>query len=174
MKNNKGKTEVLAINLRGQTNMIKIKITDEGKQIVLKPKQHIKILGVYIDDKLNWTKQVNYVKRKSMNVTRNIHRINYLLPIKQKVHLYNALISPQFDYADIIWGGCGKVNSQRLQIVQNFAAKSITGNKKFDSATKSLTKLKYLKWDQRHIHETVFTHKSLLFMNPDQINNTYL
>ena len=175
MKNNIGKTEVLAINLRRQTNTIKIKITDEGKQIILKPKQHIKILGVYIDDKLNWTKQVNYVKRKSMNVTRNIHRINYLLPIKQKVHLYNALISPQFDYADIIWGGCGKVNSQRLQIVQNFAAKSITGNKKFDSATKSLTKLKFLKLDQRrHIHETVFTHKSLLFMNPDQINNTYL
>ena len=110
-----------------------------------------------------------------MNVTRNIHRINHLLPIKHKVHLYNALISPKFDYADTIWGGCGKVNSQRLQIVQNFAAKSITGNKKSDSATKSLSKLKFLKLDQRrHVHETVFAHKLLLFMNPDQINNTYL
>ena len=110
-----------------------------------------------------------------MNVTRNIHRVNHFLPVKQRIYLYNTLISPQFDYADIVWGGCGKVNSQRLQITQNFAVKSITGNKKYDSATRSFQKLKFLRLDQRrHLHEAVFTHKSLLFQNPDEINNTYL
>ena len=110
-----------------------------------------------------------------MNAIRNIHRINNLIPIKLRIHLYNALISPQFDYADIAWGGCGKLNSRRLQTTQNFAIKSITGNKKSDSATASFNKLKFLRLHQRrYLHEATFAHKSLLFQNPDEINNQYL
>ena len=176
MKNNIGKTEVLVINIkRSPVNTMKIRIIDDGKEILLKPQKHIKILGILLDDQLNWTKQVSNVKKKSMNVIRNIHRINHLLPYKLRIHLYTALICPQFDYADIVWGGCGVVNSQRLQTVQNFAIKSITGNKKSDSATKSFQKLKFLRLHQRrYLHEAAFTHKSLLFHNPEEINNGYL
>ena len=109
-----------------------------------------------------------------MNATRNLHRINHLLPIKEKVNLYNALIVPHFDYADIAWGGCGKINSNKLQIVQNFAAKSITGHKKHDSATFSRNKLKFLDLQQRrNIHEAAFVHKSLQHLNPTNINSEY-
>ena len=176
MKNNIGKTEILIVNT-GKANLknVVIKVKDEGEQINLKPKTHIKILGVIIDDQLNWTKQVNNVKRNSFNSTRNLHRINHLLPIKVKIHLYNALITPHFDYADVVWGGCGKTNSKKLQLVQNFAAKSITGNRKYDSATNSLQKLKFLNLQQRrNIHEAVFVHKSILQLNPSNINTEYL
>ena len=160
---------------KAPVNNMKIQVIDTGKPKTLKPKQHIKILGVYLDDKLNWKKQISNVKSKAMNAIRNIHRINHLLPIKQRVQLYNSLISPQFDYADVVWGGCGAVNNQRLQVAQNFAIKSITGNKKSDSATASFTKLKFLRLEQRRfLHEAVFCHKSLLFQNPEEINNSYL
>ena len=175
MKNNIGKTEILIMNTRNiNLKNIAVKIKDEGQQISLKPQSFIKVLGVLIDDKLNWCKQVNKVKRNSINATRNLHRINHLLPIKEKVNLYNTLIVPHFDYADVVWGGCGKVNSSKLQVVQNFAAKSITGHKKSDSATYSLQKLKFLNLQQRrNIHEAVFTHKSLQQLNPTNINNEY-
>ena len=115
----------------------------------------ITILGVILDKNLNWRKQVNDVKKKALNATRNIHRINHLLPIQQRLNLYNALISPLFNYADVVWGGCGKKESLSLQKVQNFAARSITGNKKHDSATESLKTLKLLNLEQRRqIHET--------------------
>lgn len=175
MKNNIGKTEILLLNTGRQSNKdINIKIKQDKKVISIKPKSHIKILGVIIDSKLNWDHQVNNVKKKALNSTRNLHRINHVLPIKQRIQLYNTLTEPHFSYADIIWGGCGAVNSKKLQTVQNFAAKSITGNKKRDSATKSLSELKFLKLDQRRsVHETVFTHKSLLNMNPENINTLY-
>ena len=175
MKNNIGKTEILIINTRNANlKDIKIRVKNEGEQITLKPQSCIKVLGILIDDQLNWTKQTNNVKRKALNATRNLHRINHLLPVKVKINLYNALISPLFDYADVIWGGCGKVNSNKLQVVQNFAAKSITGNKKYDSATNSLQKIKFLKLQQRRtIHESVFAHKSLLHINPPNINAEY-
>jgi hypothetical protein len=72
----------------------------------------------------------------------------HLLPIKVKIHLYNALITPHFDCADVVSGGCGKTNCKKLQLALNFAAKSITGNRKHDTATNSLQKLKFLNLQQ--------------------------
>ena len=172
MKNNIGKTEILVVN-NNQPNM-EIRLNDEGEEIVVKTKPVIKILGVLIDEKLNWEKQINNVKKKSLNTMRSLHRVNHLLPLKEKINLYNSLLTPQFDYADIIWGGCSKQNSNKLQIVQNFAAKSITGNKKYDSATASLKKLKFLTLQQRRtIHEAKFAHKSILQQNPKNINSDF-
>ena len=160
MKNNIGKTEVLIINTKNANlKDIRINVKDEGNLIKIKPKAYIKILGVFIDNQLNWSKQVLNVKRKATNSIRNLHRINHLLPIKLKVNLYNALVTPHFDYADVVWGGCSKTDSQKLQIAQNFTAKSITGNKKYDSASNSLRKLRFLNLPQRRIdHESGYAH----------------
>ena len=174
MKNNISKTEILVLNPGRKNNHIQINVIDEGEQIVLKSQPHITVLGVIIDSKLTWANQVNSVKKKAMNVTRNVHRINHLLQMEHKMKLYNAIISPQFNYADIIWGGCLKKDSQSLQRVQNFAAKSITGHRKYDSATNSLNQLNLLNLQQRrNIHETVFIHKALLLKNTPNINDQY-
>ena len=114
------------------------------------------------------------VKRNAFNVTRNIHRINHLLPEKHRINLYHAIISPQFSYADIVWGGCNQTEKLSLQRVQNFAVKSITGNKKYDSATNSLKQLKLLNLEQRLcIHETVFAHKAIQGKLSANINKIY-
>ena len=102
MKNNIGKTEILILNSGRNTLNIQITVEDEGEKVTIKSKPFIKILGVVMDCKLNWTKQVNAVKSKAMNITRNIHRINHLLPMKQRLNLYTAVISPQFSYADTV------------------------------------------------------------------------
>ena len=76
--------------------------------------------------------------------------------------MYHCIISPNFDYGDVLFGGCSIKNSKRLQRVQNFAVKSITGNRKYDSATKSFQELKLLNLQQRRkVHESVFIHKAL-------------
>ena len=175
MKNNIGKSEILTIS-PGKINRNKMKITviDDGEPIVIETAQTIKILGVKIDENLNWKKQVNSVKRKSMNSIRNLNRVNNLLPIKYRIQLYKSLIEPLFSYADVVWGGCGKTTANSLQLAQNFAARSILGMKKSDSATTALKKLKFLNLSQRRrVHETVFTHKSLIHKHPDNINDAY-
>ena len=174
MKNNISKTEILVINNSLKNEYLKINVTDEGKRISIESKAFIKVLGILIDNKLSWKKQVNDVKRKAMNCTRNIHRINNLLPTQSRINLYHAIISPQFSYGDIVWGGCGKRESLSLQRVQNFAAKSIIGSRKYDSATEALEKLKFLNLEQRrNVHETVFLHKALLNKNTENINQEY-
>ena len=97
-----------------------------------------------------------------MYAVRNLHRINFFLPKNQKLNLYNSIVSPLFNYADIIWNGCNVRERNRLQTVQNFAAKSMTGKRKFQSATGSLAEYTRLRLHQRReIHEVVFTHKAL-------------
>ena len=88
--------------------------------------------------------------------------------------LYNTLIVPIFNYADIIWGGCTKTQARRLQVSQNFAARSILGKSKYDSGKEALKELKLLNLEQRRVvHESVFAHKGLIGNLPISIQNKY-
>ena len=143
-------------------------------RIRLKPKPFVEILGILIDDELTWDKQINRVKKISMNKTRNLHRINKMLPKQSRINMYNTIIAPAFDYCDVIYGGCTERNSKRLQIVQNFAVKSITGNRKHDSATPSFKELNFLKLKQRRkVHESVFIHKALTNNSSANLHQEY-
>ena len=103
MKNNASKSEILVVS-RKKSDKIKIKVFEEGLPKIVKSKIFIKILGVYIDKTLSWYKQINIVKRNATNVIRKVHRVNKFLPMKLKMTLYNTLIVPVFNYADIIGG----------------------------------------------------------------------
>lgn len=174
MKNNITKTEILTISPGRTPNKLIITVINEGKSTAIKTNETIKVLGVKIDEQLNWKKQVNAVKRKAMNSIRNLSRTYHLLPIKLRLQLYKSLVEPHFSYADVVWGGCGVTTANSLQLAQNFAARSILGMKKSESATTALKKLKLLNLKERRtIHETVFAHKSILNQHPININNAY-
>ena len=163
LKINTDKTKILMFDTNKDPETLQIQVNDGQLTHTLKPKPHLKVLGIYIDKDLNWKKQINIVKKNSMNVVRNVHRLNRFLSLKHRINIYNGIISPLFDYGDILWGGCNKNDAKRLQTVQNFAVKSITGNKKYDSASDSFNQLQFLKLeDRRKIHESVFIHKILL------------
>ena len=175
MKNNTGKTEVLVLNPgRKMKTMFKVKVIDDDKPIEIETKPTIKVLGVHLDQQLDWKKQVNGIKKKAMNSIRKLNRVNSILPLKYRIQLYKTLVEPHFSYADVVWGGCGITNAKSLQIAQNFAARSMLGMKKTDSATAALNKLHLLNLKQRRmVHETVFVHKSLLNKHPEDINLSY-
>ena len=175
MKNNIEKTEILIINSKkSKLKNTVFKFNDNGTKKKIKPSRSIEVLGIILDENLNWSSHTNKVKRDAFNTIRQLHRINHLLPIELRIQLYNTLVTPILDYADIIWGGCGAVNSKKVQIAQNFAIRSITGSKKHDSATESFKKLKFLNLQQRRlVHEAVFTNKSLLHLNPTNISLRY-
>ena len=162
MLNNIGKTEFLVFSPHDKTESLECEFFCNKEKITIKSEAAIEILGVFIDSKLKFTKQINKIKKRAMNVTRNIHRINYFLPMDQRLMLYNTIIAPLFNYGDVIWGGCDETDSKSLQKVQNFAARSICGKGRYDSATQSLKQLKLLDLKtRRKVHEAVFIHKAI-------------
>ena len=73
-----------------------------------------------------------------------LNRIKHLLPLDARVALYNALIRPLFDFADIIWGDRDNITLiHDLQILQNKAAKVILD---FPNHASSTDALKTLGW----------------------------
>ena len=57
--------------------------------------------------------------------------------------IYNSLIQPHFDYCSVIWDNLAGGLGQKLQRLQNRAARIITG---FDYYTRSSEILRSLNW----------------------------
>jgi hypothetical protein len=160
--NNTGKTEIMVISKKKNKEVFEISITENGKHEKLKLKKSIKILGVHLDEELNWNKHTSEVNKKARYATRNLQRTNHLLPFKSRLLLYNSLTASHFNYADTVWGGCNSKNKNKLQRTQNAAIKSILGLKRLDSSTQALKKANLLTLDQkRKVHEGVYVHKAL-------------
>ena len=76
-------------------------------------------------------KHIRKIKRNAMGKIRNLRRFLYMLALKQKINIFNAIviISPQSDYGDVLWSGCNQKEINSLHRIQNFAVKSILGKK---------------------------------------------
>ena len=175
--NNATKTEIMLLGSKqklDKTRRLRVKVKEEGKEKYLYGEAYLKILGIFVDQSLNWNKHISHVKKKAVNSIRNMHRANKLLPMKQKRILYNSLVTPHFTYADIIWNKCGTINQNKLQQAQNYAAKSILGQSKYSSSKEALRKLELLRLkDKRDIHTAVFVKKALDEKAPKEIVNKY-
>ena len=55
------------------------------------------------------------------------------LPTESLIMLYKTLIEPHIRYCSVVWGNCGEVLKDKLQIFQNRAARIITKTP-FDNA----------------------------------------
>ena len=174
---NPTKTEVMLVGTKirlAKSEQLIVKTTNGSETKYITGEKSLKILGVHVDESLDWKKHTSSVKQKATNCIRNLHRVNQLIPMKQRRILYNSLVTPHFSYADTIWGNCGAVNSNKLQQAQNFAAKSMLGISKYSSSTQALKKLELLPLcDKRKINTAVLTKKSLSGRAPDNLQQLY-
>lgn len=174
LMNNSTKTEILIIGKNKEKTQTYIEVMEEGKVKMLDTKKNIKVLGVYIDHDLNWNPQIQHVRKKATNSIRNLHRINQLIPLRHRKLLYNSLVASHYNYADTVWSGCGTTNEKKLQITQNYAARSILGIGKRTSATDALKTLQFLTLkEKRHLHEAVYVKKAMQNKLPLEIVEQY-
>ena len=152
-------------------SLVQVKTTYGHETKYLTGEKSLKILGVLIDESLDWNKHTSLVKQRATNSIRNLHRINQLIPMKQRRILYNSLVTPHFLYADTIWGNCGTVNTNKIQQAQNFAAKSMLGITKYSSSSQALKKLELLPLTQKRKINTVVQVKKSLHQ---KISNSYI
>ena len=122
---NASKTEIMLITRRRNKEKFEIEIMEDGRRKRIKLKTEMKILGVHLDEELNWNSQVNAVNKKARYAAINLNRVNQLLPFKSRMTLYNCLVASHFNYADTVWAGCSSYNQRKLQRTQNMAVKSM-------------------------------------------------
>ena len=107
------------------------KIDDDPKisldGIDIKRVKQAKTLGIVIDEKLLWKNQIDEITTKVSRGIGMLRRMKAYVPQDILRTVYSALIMPHFDYCSLVWDNCSKYILEKLQKLQNRAARVITG-----------------------------------------------
>ena len=93
-----------------------------------------------------------------------------LIPNDILTTIYNAIILPHLDYCNVVWGNCGTTVANRLQIIQNRAARIICGVA-WDTPSQEV--LNHLGW-QRLYHRQNYNCSLLVYKILNDLAPPYL
>ena len=124
--------------------------------------EHTKSLGLNIDDRLSWSNHIKVLCKKISSAIGALWRIRPLISQSTAVQIYNALIQPHFDYCAPVWDGLSSYLCEKLQKLQNRAARVIL---QANCEINSSLLLETLKWDKlssrRRKQKAIMMFKSL-------------
>ena len=119
-----------------------LNVTVNGQQLTRAT--NYRYLGIEVDEALGWQSHVVVVCKKVSAGIGAIKRIRSLVPRQTLLKMYDALVAPYFDYCSEVWECMGKGLCDRLQRLQNRAARIITFS---DYNRRSGDILQDLRWD---------------------------
>ena len=104
-----------------------------------------------------------------------IKRIRHLIPFNVLINVYDSLIQPHFDYCNVVWSNCGIGLSDKLQRLQNCAARilmSANSDCNVDHLFLALgwRKLKH----QRQVSTAIMMYKTVHGMTPDYLTSKFV
>ena len=118
------KTEFILIGSAQKLNSIVIQPNIEINQVKINQVGNATVLGVEIDDR-SWHSHIDKVAKKVTSGIGAIRKIRDLVDRETLISVYNALVNPHFDYCSEVWDTMGVGLSNRLQKLQNRAARVI-------------------------------------------------
>ena len=74
----------------------------------------LKMLGVTLDDKLNFNEHIRNMCQTASCQINALKRISNFLNEQCRMHVYKSFISANFNYCPIVWLFCGKTNLKKL------------------------------------------------------------
>ena len=135
---------------------------------VIAQSSKVRDLGVIFDQFLNFDDYISGVCRSTHFHLRNIGRIRHLLSYDACAQLIHALISICLDYCNSLLYNLPKGSIERLQKIQNQAARILTKTPRCDHISEVLVSLHWLRIEQRIIYKIlILTFKAGLGPSPD-------
>ncbi len=132
----------------------------------------VKNLGVLFDSGLKFDKQINSVVKSCFYHLRHLAKVKPFLSLKNFEIVIHAFITSRLDYCNSLYYGANQSSIGRLQMVQNAAARLLTGSCKFDRISPILTSLHWLPVKQRiEFKIVVFVFKALRGLAPTYLSD---
>ena len=126
--------------------------------LTIKSSEEVEILGIKIDNNLNFNNHINLISRKAGQKLSALLRISSNLNMKQKKLLYKSIIKSQFNYCPLVWIFCSRQSSN---LINKTHEPSLTISNK-DQKTSHLRNLQVIMTDIYKIVNGV----APLIMNP--------
>ena len=99
--------------------------------------------------------QIGSVVSGSHHLLRLLRRLIPFIPKEDIAVVVGAMVNARLDYANALYLGLPKYQITRLQVVQNTAARLVTGKKPWESISPSLRSLHWLPVKDKHFQSTL-------------------
>ena len=117
-----------------------------------------KHLGVIFQNDDSWHNHIDYVKEKAWTRINAMKKLKFDLDRKSLETEYLTIIRPILEYADVVWDNCRQYEINELDMMQNEAARIVTGTTKLVSIRALYEEVR---WDT--LEERQRKHKLALF-----------
>ena len=110
----------------------------------LKPIKFARDLGVILDSHLAFNEHVVQTVSSCISRLGEINRVKHAFDKRTLIIIINTLVFSKLFYCSNVWSNTSQANLDKLQSVQNFASRIVTGSRKYDHITPQLKKLGWL------------------------------
>ena len=97
----------------------------------IEQKDHVKYLGVLMDEHLNWKKQIANVTKKISRGIGILAKLRSYLDPKLLRNIYYSIVYSHLSYGVEAWGSASATDLEKILILQKKAVRILTGNKYF-------------------------------------------
>jgi len=111
----------------------------------LKKVDSAKYLGIVLDANLKWDEHINFITSRVSRKLYVLQQFSYSMPPNLVANIYFTCIQPIIEYACTVWGHFLNKDSNRIQRLQNKAARIVTKNHDYIN-TRGFDLVKHLGW----------------------------
>ena len=133
-----------------------------------------KTLGLTLDENLTLKNHIEVISKKVSSGNGALKRVRGLIDRETAIKVYKGFIEPYFSYCAPVWDGIGVTLSDRLQKLQNRAARVITQST-YDISSRDL--LSELQWNSLSINrdkqKAIFIFKTLNGLTPQYLEEMF-
>uniref|UniRef100_A0A3Q3KA17 Reverse transcriptase domain-containing protein n=1 Tax=Monopterus albus TaxID=43700 RepID=A0A3Q3KA17_MONAL len=140
---NSDKTEVIVLGPENLRNLLSNHIVTLD-DIALASSTTVRNLGVIFDQNMSFKSHINQVSRSAFFHQCNIAKIRSILFQSDAIKLVYAFVTSRLDYCNSLLSGCPNNSLKSLQLIQNAAARVLTGTSKRDHISPILASLHWL------------------------------
>lgn len=146
LKINTNKTQFIFVGSRQYIDRIPSNLVIRAGTSLLNVSKCVKNLGLYIDSNLTFNGHIESICKKANSILVFLNRHKESFDFDSRKMVVESLVLSLFSYCAVLWGGGHTTLIQKVQRIQNFAAKiAVGGGKKSDRATPFIKKLEWLK-----------------------------
>ena len=129
-----------------------------------------KLLGIYIDNNLDWKEQVDHICKNINSRLFLLSKIKIYLDKKSRILFFNSYILPIFDYCSNVWGNLNDEGIQRITKLQKRAARIILDAPFLTPTRELFENLNWLSFcDRISYNKLVLVHKILHDKTPNYL-----